>query len=161
MAGQGAGHLDPSNANYGPQVSAVVTALGASQPGYTTYQVSVTFDTQHVDDVYALYGDPDSLLIIPPAMQVPTPFGSNVGASNTRHRQLFVSHTRLTAVASGPVNAAFFAVNPAAQYDSFLTIGMDGPALNPGALSSVGLEFDAWDESAGINSDNGAVFFMV
>ena len=139
MAGQGAGHLDPSNANFGPQVSAVVTALGASQPGYTTYQVSVTFDAQHVDDVYALYGDADSHLIIPPASQVPTPFGSNVG----------------------PTNAAFFAVNPTAEYDSFLTIGVDGPALTPGAMSSVGLEFDAWDESTGINSDNGAVFFMV
>ena len=38
---------------------------------------------------------------------------------------------------------------------------MDGPALNPGALSSVGLDFSTWDESTGINSDNGAVFFMV
>ena len=62
---------------------------------------------------------------------------------------------------SGPVNAAFFAVNPAAQYDSFLTIGMDGPALTPGAMSSVGLDFSTWDESTSINSDNGAVFFMV
>ena len=62
---------------------------------------------------------------------------------------------------SGPVNAAFFAVNPAAQYDSFLTIGMDGPALTPGAMSSVGLDFSTWDESTGIDSDNGAVFFMV
>ena len=48
-----------------------------------------------------------------------------------------------------------------AQYDSFLTIGMDGPALNPGALSSVGLDFATWTEAQGIDTDNGAVFFMV
>ena len=81
MAGNGAGFLNPGNEGSGPTVSAVVTALGASAPGYTTYQVSVTFDTQHVDDVYALYGDEDNSLVIPPAMQVPTPFGTNVGAS--------------------------------------------------------------------------------
>ena len=153
----------------GPTVSAVTTALGASAPGYTTYQVSVTFDTQHVEDVYALYGDEDNSLVIPPAMQVPTPFGTNVGASKIlrgaswacRHSVRLLCSPRLAAACSGPVNPAFFAVNPSAQYDSFLTIGMDGPALTPGALSSVGLDFSTWDESTGINSANGAVFFMV
>lgn len=48
----------------------------------------------------------------------------------------------------------------AQEFDSFLTIGMDGPATQPGALSSVGLDFDAWDLNAGISSNNGAVFFM-
>ena len=38
---------------------------------------------------------------------------------------------------------------------------MDGPALTPGAMSSVGLDFSPWDESTGITSNNGAVFFMV
>ena len=40
-----------------------------------------------------------------------------------------------------------------AQFDSFLTIGMDGPATIPGALSAVGIDFSAWTESSGINSD--------
>jgi len=44
-----------------------------------------------------------------------------------------------------------------AEFDSFLTIGMDGPALIPGALSTVGIDFSTWDERTGINSDNGAV----
>ena len=61
---------------------------------------------------------------------------------------------------AGPVNPAFFAVNPTAEYDSFLTIGVDGPALTPGAMSSVGIDFSTWDESTGIDSDNAAVFFM-
>ena len=50
---------------------------------------------------------------------------------------------------------------PDAEFDSFLTIDMDGPAPQPGALSSVGLDFDQWTEAQGIDSNNGAVFFMV
>ena len=37
---------------------------------------------------------------------------------------------------------------------------MDGPALQSGALSTIGIDFDQWTEQAGINSENGAVFFM-
>ena len=92
------GYLNPGN-EAGPTVSAVVTAMGASQPGHTTYQVSVAFDTQYVADVYALYGDAVNRLSIPPAFQVPTPFGTNVG----------------------PTNPAFFVVNPTAEFDSFLS----------------------------------------
>ena len=35
---------------------------------------------------------------------------------------------------------------------------MDGPALTPGALSSVGIDFGSWNEDMGIDSANGAVF---
>ena len=89
-------------------------------------------------DVYALYGQKDTPLIMPPAYQVAAPFGSSVG----------------------PVNQAFAAVQPDCAFDSWLTIGIDGPALIPNALSSVGLPLDDWSESQGINADNGAVFFM-
>ena len=40
---------------------------------------------------------------------------------------------------------------------------MDGPALVPGALSTIGLPLDQWDETHGLNeqnAENGAVFFM-
>ena len=46
---------------------------------------------------------------------------------------------------------------PDAEFDSFLTIGMDGPALLPGALSTIGIDFTTWSETNGIRSDNGAV----
>ena len=46
---------------------------------------------------------------------------------------------------------------PDAEVDSFLTIGMDGPALIPGALSTIGIDFTSWSETTGIRSDNGAV----
>ena len=75
---------------------------------------------------------------LPPAYQVAAPFGTNIG----------------------PTNPAFFGINPDAEFDSFITIGMDGPALVPGALSSIGIDFNQWDESAGISTDNGAVFYL-
>ena len=59
------------------------------------------------------------------------------------------------------VNPQFFAFNPDCQFDSFVTIGLDGPALIPGALSSVGITFEDWTERNGLATENGAVFFMV
>ena len=119
------------------------TVVSTAKAGYTTYRVSVTFDSG-VQDVYALYGeksDGPSIsreLIIPPAYQVATPFGSDVG----------------------PTNPAFFAVMPDCEFDSFLTIGMDGPSVVPGAMSTIGVDFASWTESAGIRTTDGAVFFM-
>jgi hypothetical protein len=46
---------------------------------------------------------------------------------------------------------------PDAQFDSYLTIGTDGPALISGALSTVGLDLGGWTEQTGISSENGAV----
>ena len=68
--------------------TAVVTDIGSSIARYSTYQVAVAFDARYTRDVYALFGSYDHALQIPPAYQVPTPFGTNVG----------------------PVNPAFFAV---------------------------------------------------
>jgi hypothetical protein len=46
---------------------------------------------------------------------------------------------------------------PDAEFDSFLTIGMTGPATIPGAISTIGIDFASWTESSGISADNGAV----
>ena len=61
---------------------------------------------------------------------------------------------------AGPTNPAFFAIMPDAEFDSFLTIGLDGPSVVPGAISSVGIDFASWTESNGMNLLDGAVFFM-
>ena len=119
-------------------VSIRVVQLASSLSGYETYQVSVAFDRMVAADVYALFGRAGSRLVIPPAYQAPAPFGSDVG----------------------PPNPAFFSMAPDCEYDSFLTIGMDGPARTPGALSTIGIDFGAWDESNGILTDDGAVFFL-
>ena len=75
---------------------------------------------------------------IPAAYQVATPFGTNIG----------------------PTNPAFFAVMADCEFDSFVTLGMDGPATQPGALSAVGIDFDSWSEETGLLTTDGAVFFM-
>ncbi len=120
-----------------PTVSAIVTQTSTDKAGYETYRVGVMFGPTAAD-VYALYGQKGSPLIMPPAYQVAGPFGSSVG----------------------PVSEAFVSVHPESAFDSWLTIGVDGPALIPNALSSVGLQLGDWSETQGINADNGAVFFM-
>ncbi len=110
----------------------------ASKAGYQTYQISATFDRTVVQDVYALFGETGANLMIPAAFQVAAPFGTD----------------------TGPVNPQFFPIMPDSQFDSFLTIGLDGPALLPGAMSTIGIDFNTWTETGSINSDNGAVFFM-
>lgn len=121
-----------------PAVAVNVLQTALSIAGYTTYRVSIEFQSAHVRDVYALFGENANPLVIPPAYQVAAPFGSDVG----------------------PVNPAFFPIMPTAEYDSFLTIGLDGPALTAGALTSVGYDFSAWTEASGISSEQAAVFFI-
>ena len=60
----------------------VVTAVGTFD-SYTCYQVSCGFNPGTARDVYALYGDEASSLQIPPAFQVATPFGTNIGRLRT------------------------------------------------------------------------------
>lgn len=110
----------------------------SSKAGYSTYQISATFDKTVVEDVYALFGESGSPLTIPAAFQVAAPFGVDVG----------------------PTNPQFWPIMADSQFDSFLTIGLDGLAASPGALSTIGIDFASWTEQRGINSDNGAVFFM-
>ena len=60
----------------------VVTSVGTFD-SYTCYQVSCGFNPGTARDVYALYGDETSSLQIPPAFQVATPFGTNIGRLRT------------------------------------------------------------------------------
>ena len=113
----------------------VVAADGVS--GYTTIQLKCELP-DGAANVYAMAGTPETSMRFPPAFQVPAPFGSNVG----------------------PTNAAFIAVNADVAFDSYVTIGLEGPATTAGALSSIGIDFNGWSESAGIETDDGAVFFM-
>ena len=62
-----------------PVVTAVGTFNAPALGEYTTYQVACGFEPRTAADVYALFGDDRNKMTIPPAYQVPTPFGSNVG----------------------------------------------------------------------------------
>ena len=59
--------------------STTTTQISSTKAGYATYQVGVNFDSGSVQDVYALFGDPEDAMIIPPAFQVDAPFGADVG----------------------------------------------------------------------------------
>jgi hypothetical protein len=60
-------------------VSMLTTQMSASKSGYETFQVGVNFDSNMVQDVYALFGQAGDLMVIPPAFQAAAPFGSDVG----------------------------------------------------------------------------------
>ena len=86
---------------------------------------------------YTIYGTASSPISVPPAFQQATPFGANTGGTNP----------------------AFWAVMAGAEFDSWLTVGItDGDA--GGALSSIGIDFDAWTESDALGTSDGAVFWM-
>ena len=74
---------------------------------------------------------------IPPAYQVPSPFGATVGG----------------------VNPLFFSMKPEAQYDSWLTVGKT-TGDSKSELSIIGIDAKKWTAQAGLNVINGAVFWM-
>merc|ERR1711959_560376 len=93
-------------------------------------------------NAYTIYGKSTGSLSLPAAYQCATPFGANTGGTNPA----------FWAVAN---NAAL----GFAQYDSWLSAGLtDGDA--GGALSSIGIDWDAWTADSGIEVTDGAVFWM-
>merc|ERR1712146_104358 len=119
-----------------PNVTPVVTASAPSLDGYDTYQLAVTL-TGDASNVYTIYGTVDSPISVPAAFQQDAPFGANVGGTNP----------------------AFWAVVAAAEFDSWLTVGITQGDTG-GLLSSIGIDFDAWTESNGLATSDGAVFWM-
>ena len=78
------------------------TAGGSADlAGYTTYQLSLD-PVDPTGNVYAVYGDSQNELSLPPAFQVAPPFGANLGGTNH----------------------AFWEFKPEAEYDSWLTAGI-------------------------------------
>ena len=76
-------------------------------------------------------------MTVPPAYQVPAPFGTNVGGANP----------------------SFWDFSPTAQYDSWLTVGETAGNVAQG-VSSIGVKWDTWTEDLGLTIDDGAVFWM-
>ena len=98
----------------------------------TTYQLTVVL-SEGMTNVYALYGNADTPLSAPPAFQVPSPMGVNIGG----------------------VSPALFSSTPDAQYDSWLTIGStDGSTT----LSTAGIPFDTWTASTALAASDGLIF---
>ena len=108
--------------------------------GYTTYELSLILkpNTEAVN-IYALYGKENEQMILPPAYQESSNniFNSNIGG----------------------VQQGLIDLHPDSQFDSWLTIGItDGDQENK--LSSIGIDFDTWTLTQGLDIDNGAVFIL-
>jgi len=106
--------------------------------GYTTYQLSLEL---HGDaaSVYRIFGTADQPMTMPPAFQVAHPFGADVGGT----------------LAAYWVNqyASFHS-----QYDSWLALGKtDGSESTTGLITTIGLDFSAWDETNGITVTDGGL----
>lgn len=88
-------------------------------------------------NVYAIYGSEDATLTLPPAYHVPAPFGADFGGTNP----------------------AFWQINAASQWDSWLTVGItEGDSHN--LISSIGIDWTTWTAEDGISVDDGAVFWV-
>jgi hypothetical protein len=121
-----------------PTVSVVATDSTGGYPikAHTTYRLSLTL-AAGASNVYTIFGESTSPMIIPPAYQVPTPFGAAVGG----------------------VDPLFFGMKPEAKYDSWITVGIT-TGDSKSALGKVGIADDKWTETAGMRITDGAVFWM-
>ena len=89
------------------------------------------------DNVYALFGDEQSPMVVPEAFHVDPPFGCDIGGTNP----------------------AFWAVMAESEYDSWLSVSIvDGNVHND--ISSIGVAWEDWTPSAGLTIPDGAVFWM-
>ena len=101
----------------------------------TTYRLTLALKGG-ASNVYTIYGTSDPPLSMPAAFQVDAPFGADIGG----------------------VNPGLVAANAAAEFDSWLTVGItDGDS--DGALGSIGIDFSSWKDS-GLSATNAAVFWM-
>ena len=107
--------------------SVLVKKKVTSKDGYDTYRIYLNLsDTSQ--NVYTLFGRPNTPLSLPPAFHVDPPFGVNIGG----------------------VNPTFFTTNPDSEFDSWITVGIDDGS-NQNAISAVGIDFDSWTETTGLN----------
>ena len=123
-----------------PKITEITDCGENGLSGYSTYRLSLIVKNPNVKNIYAIYGDDINSpkpMIIPPAYQSSINFNSNIGG----------------------VLPAILNIDPDAQYDSWLTIGItDGNTGNE--VSTVGIDFSTWTENSGIHTTNGAVFTM-
>lgn len=121
-----------------PKITEITDCGENGLDGYSTYHLSLIIKNPNVKNIYAIYGDDEHSpkpMIIPPAYQSIINFNSNIGG----------------------VLPAIVNIDPDAQYDSWLTIGItDGNADNE--VMTVGIDFSTWTETSGIHTTDGAVF---
>jgi len=102
--------------------------------GYTIYEISLELKNPN-SNLYAIYGEPLNLMILPPAYQLENHRGADIGGINP----LLIQYV------------------PETQYDSWLTIQLtDGNVI--GQVDAIGIDFSSWGPNSGLVIDNGAIF---
>lgn len=135
-------YTDCDNEYVCPKITQLTGCPNDGIDGYTTYQLSLIIKNDNILNLYALYGsDGDThgveQLYMPPAYQGDSIFNKNIGGMSNDYINL----------------------NPLAEYDSWLTIGLtNGDPDN--LISSIGIDFDNWDEYNELMTTNGAIFIM-
>jgi len=119
-----------------PKITEITHCSENGIDSHTTYQLSL-ITNNNVENIYAIYGDGNNHMIIPPAYQ---------------SGQIYNSHI-------GGITPEYIKLHPALLYDSWLTIGITN-GDNGHIISSVGINFNSWTESTGLNIDNGAIFIV-
>ena len=121
-----------------PKITEITTCNEGGIDGFTTFQLSVIVKPNvDVKNIYAIYGDMDTVMHVPRAYQSYINYGSNIGG----------------------VNPFFIDQFPDTRYDSWLTIGLNNGNFN-NKLSSIGIDFNDWTETNDLDISNGAVFVM-
>jgi len=128
-----------------PKITEITHCSEGGINGHTTYQLSLLLkDGTYAKNIYALFGDSENqvdgiTMHIPPAYQE---LESNIFNSN------------FGGVQSGLIN-----INPKSMYDSWVTIGLtDGDPDHK--ISSIGIDFDSWNNDNSLEVTNGAIFLM-
>jgi hypothetical protein len=125
-----------------PKITEMTNCNMGGIEGYTTYRLSLVIKPDmNVRNIYALYGNDNSnnniITHLPPSYQSVSEMNNNIGGV-----ELFVIN-----------------LNPDANYDSWLTIGITDGDIN-NKLSAIGIDFDSWTSNTELNIDDGAVFVM-
>ncbi len=126
-----------------PKVTEITHCSQGGIDGYTTYQLSLILKPNtDAYNIYALFGDSDdhhgSTMHIPSAYNIDGDiFNSDFGGI--------------------PEN--LISLNPNSQFDSWLTIGLtNGDPQHK--VSSIGVDFDTWNNQESLDITNGAIFLM-
>lgn len=110
-------------------------------PGYTTYELSLKLLDDEIFNIFALYGNDDSqghnIMTIPASYQAKNVFNSDFGG----------------------VPQEIISINPNLMYDSWLTIGVTDGDMDH-IISSIGIDFNNWNEMNDLTIDNGAIFLL-
>jgi hypothetical protein len=105
--------------------------------GHSTYRLSLRLGAGR-RNVYAIYGSKDYPMIVPPAYQYQSGVGVDIGGVNPE----------LVAL-----------VGQEASFDSWLTVGIDDGKVES-RLGHIGMDFDSWSATSGMNVTDGSVFWM-